>query len=154
MAEEETINQTDPVTQAEAPKEPTRAEERIKELSDKVQLTAKERDEMKTLNEQTTRERDFYKGFSDVIATHPEAKNYQNSIQEKVLKGYSVEDATFAVLGKEGLLGSPREESRESRPQVAGGSASTAMPQTGVKEVKDMSQEEKRAQLEKDLIWQ
>ena len=130
--------------------EPTRAEDRIKQLSDKVELTSKERDEMKTLNESTTRERDFYKGFSEVVTTHPAAKEHQGEILEKVQKGYSVQDATFAVLGAVGKLGN----APVATPQVAGGSASTAMPQGGEKSPSEMTQAERRAQLEKDLIWQ
>lgn len=134
---------------AEAPKELTRAEERIKTLSDKVELTSKERDEMKSLNETTTRERDFYKGYAEIVSTQPNAKDHQDEIKEKVLKGYSVQDATYAVLGAVGKLGQSVQT-----PQVAGGSASTAMPQGGQKEVKDMTLAEKRAQLSKDLLWQ
>lgn len=134
---------------AEAPKELTRAEERIKQLSEKVELTSKDRDELKSLNEVTTRERDFYKGYADIISTQPNAKDHQDEIKEKVLKGYSVQDATFAVLGAVGKLGI-----QTPSPQVAGGSASTAMPQGGQKEVKDMTQAERRDQLSKELMWQ
>lgn len=133
----------------EVPKEPNRAEERIKQLSDKVELTSKERDELKTLNETTTRERDFYKGYSEIISTQPNAKDHRDEIKEKVLKGYSVQDATFAVLGALGKMGT-----QTTPPQVAGGSATTAMPQGGQKEVKDMTQTERREQLSKDLLWQ
>lgn len=141
--EEETITNPAP---AEAPKETSRAEERIKQLSEKVELTSKERDELKTLNETTSRERDFYKGYAEVVSTHPEAKDHQDAIKEKVLKGYTVQDATFAVLGAAGKFG------EKPTPQVAGGSADTQI-QHGEKEVKDMTQSERRAQLEKDLLW-
>lgn len=145
MADEPIIEPTPP----EPPKE-NRAEERIKQLSDKVELTSKERDELKTLNEATTRERDFYKGYADIVTTQPNAKDHQEEIKEKVLKGYSVQDATYAVLGAAGKLGGEP----VSPPQVAGGSAATTMSQGGQKEVKDMTQEERRAQLEKELLWQ
>jgi hypothetical protein len=148
MAEETTIN-TETTSTTEAPKE-NRSEERIKQLSDKVELTSKERDELKTLNETTARERDFYKGFSEVVGTHTAAKDHQEEIKEKVLKGYSVQDATFAVLGAAGKLGgSPQ----VATPQVAGGSASTTITQNVDKPIAEMSQVERRAQLEKDLAW-
>lgn len=143
---DETIIQTTP---AETPKEPTRAEERIKQLSDKVELTSKERDEFKTLSETSARETAFYKGYAEIVSTQPNAKDHQEEIKEKVLKGYTVADATFAVLGAAGKLGGTATQTL----QVAGGSAATAMPQGGQKEVKDMTQAERRAQLEKDMIW-
>lgn len=147
MADQQIIETTPP---QEPPKE-SRAEERIKQLSEKVELTSKERDEFKTLNESVTRERDFYKGYSEVVAKTPAAKDYQEQIKEKVLKGYSVEDATYAVLGKEGKLGDAQPIQTQSTP--AGGSAIVTPPQTGQKEISAMTQAERRAQLEKDLAW-
>src|SRR3990167_3672891 len=102
MADETIIEPTPPAEHKES-----RSEERIKQLSDKVELTAKERDEFKTANEQATRERDFYKGYADIVVTQPAAKDHQDEIKEKVLKGYSVQDATYAVLGAAGKLGAP-----------------------------------------------
>lgn len=148
---EETTDIIETIPQTEVPKESSRAEERIKQLSDKVELTAKERDEFKTLNETTTRERDFYKDFSEVVGSHPTAKNHQDEIKDKVLKGYSVQDATFAVLGAAGELGG--EAKTATTPQVAGGSAATAMPQGGEKSPSEMTQAERRAQLEKVMSW-
>lgn len=148
MAVDENGNEIIQTTPAETPKELTRAEERIKQLSEKVELTSKERDEMRSLNETTTRERDFYKGYAEIVSTQPNAKDHQDEIKEKVLKGYSVQDATFAVLGAAGKLGQSAPV-----PQVAGGSAATAMPQGGQKEIKDMTQAERREQLSKDMVW-
>lgn len=145
---DEPINQNPTETQPET----SRSQERIQQLSEKVELTSKERDELKALNEATTRERDFYKGFSEVVTTHAAAKDHQDEIKEKVLKGYSVQDATFAVLGAAGKLG--QAQAQAQRPQVAGGSSDTAIQGNQQKEVKDMTQQERRAQLEKDLIWQ
>ena len=142
---EDIITTTEPTTEV-----PTgnRSEERIRELSGKLELTATERDEFKTLNETTTRERDFYKGFADIVSTQPNAKDHQDEIKEKVLKGYSVQDATFAVLGGLGKLGNTPAQA----PQVAGGSADTS-PQGGDKELKDMTQGEKRDALTKIIGW-
>ncbi len=141
------IIQTQPVVVPDT----SRSQERIKELSDKVELTAKDRDELKALNETTTRERDFYKGYADIVGTQPAAKDHQEEIKEKVLKGYSVQDATFAVLGAAGKLGQP---AAAPTPQVAGGSASTTITDVSKKSPSEMTQAEKRAQLEKDIIWQ
>ncbi len=148
--DENGIEIIDPAIQPTQPKVENRAAERIQQLSDKVELTAKERDDLKTANESTTRERDFYKGFAEVIGTNPAAKDHQDEIKDKVLKGYTVEDATFAVLGKAGKLGQPAQV--QAAPHITGGSADTS-PQGAQKEVKDMSQAERRAQLEKDLLW-
>lgn len=126
------------------------AQERITELSDKVKTTAGERDVANSKAEEAERRAAFAEGFVDIVATQPAAKEHKDEIREKVLKGYSVQDATYAVLGAAGKFGGTAVQS----PQVAGGSAATAMPQGGMKEVKDMSQTERRAQLDKDLLWQ
>lgn len=141
---DEIINQPDqqPVVQ-------TRAEERITELSEKVKLTSQERDELKASKEEVTRERDFYAGFSDIVATNPSAKDHKDDILAKVKSGYTVEDATFAVLGKAGKLGTPAPVVQNP----AGGSATISVPQGGEKTVAEMTQDERRAALSKDLIW-
>lgn len=146
MADEETI--IAPV-QAE---DQSRAQERIKQLSDKVELTSKERDEFKALNDTITRERDFYAGFTDVVATNPAAKDHKDDILAKVKSGYTVEDAALAVLAKAGKLGGQTSAPEPQTP--AGGSATTTMSQNASKPVNEMTAEEKRAQLEKDLLWQ
>jgi hypothetical protein len=63
------------------------------------------------------------------------------------MAGMSVEDAGFAVLGKEGKLGGM------APTQPAGGSAATPPPQSGQKSVSDMTQDERRAELAKELGW-
>lgn len=137
------IIQTPPVVVPEG----TRSQERITELSDKVALTSKERDEFKTLSENANRERDFYKGYAEIVGTQPNAKDHQDEIKAKVMTGYTVQDATFAVLGAAGKLGG------SPAPQVAGGSAATAMAQGGTKEIKDMTQAERRTILADALGW-
>src|SRR3990167_2021398 len=125
-----------------------KVEKRIKDLSEKVRLTAEERDAGKRQLEEATsktnnlqRERDFYASFSDVVSTNPAAKDHKEDILAKVKGGYSVEDATFAVLGKAGKLGQPQ-------PIVdnpIGGPAAVNQPITGAsKKVSEMSRDEKR----------
>lgn len=144
------------ITQPLQPAELSRAEERIKQLSEKVELTSRERDEkdvsLKERDDKIAtleRENAFNSGFSDIVGTHSAAKDHKDEIKAKALTGMSVEDATFAVLGKAGKLGS---SVSQSMMQVAGGSAATT-PTSGQKDVKDMSLAEKRAELAKDLIW-
>lgn len=133
------------------PPKPSVSEDRIKQLSDKVETASKERDTEKASREAAERERDFYKGYSEVVSTHPAAKDHQDEIKAKVLTGYTIQDATFAVLGAAGKLGGT---TPAPQPQVAGGSAATTVQQPTDKSPKEMTQAERRAQLEKDLIWQ
>ncbi len=134
----------------------SKAEKRIKDLSEKVRLTASERDEQSKLAKEATdqkaelqRERDFYAGFADIVSTQPAAKDYREPILSKVKSGYSVEDATFAVLGKEGKLNQIAPVRNVDNP--AGGSAINQLPQSGSKPIKDMNKDEKRAALEESM---
>lgn len=128
---------------------------RIKDLSEKVKLTSEERDELRDeLKKQTeqkevekaelTRERDFYAGFADVVSSNPAAKDHKDDILAKVKSGYTVEDATFAVLGKAGKLGQPKPE---PRPNPAGGSAINQPVAGSQKTAAEMTQAERRAEL-------
>ncbi len=132
--------------------QPSESETRINQLSKKVSLTVEERDAAKAEAEtaqvgkaEAERERDFYAGFSDVVATNPQAKDHKDDILAKVKSGYTVEDATYAVLGKAGKLGVPTETAQV---QVVGGSATTN-PTAGseTKTIAEMSLAEKRAAL-------
>lgn len=133
------------------------AEDRIKQLSEKVEVTAKERDEKDgQLKDRDTKiaslekENAFSNEFADILGTHSAAKDHKDEIKAKVLSGYSVEDATLAVLAKAGKLGAVETPIA----QVAGGSAATTMQSGAQKELKDMSLAEKRGVLEKELMWQ
>ena len=125
-----------------------KVEKRIKDLSEKVRLTSEERDaekrkfeEFSSKTNELQRERDFYASFSDVVSNNPAAKDHKEDILAKVKGGYTVEDATFAVLGKAGKLGQPQ-------PVVdspIGGSAAVNQPITGgTKKPNEMSRDEKR----------
>lgn len=137
----------------EVPKE-NKVEKRIKELSNKVKLTSKERDELATLNKKLEGERDtarkeveFYSAFSDTTDKYPAAKEFKDKIKEKVLAGYSVEDAAVAILAKEGKLEAPLPK----KDNPAGGSA-TNPPMTGEpKPLNEMTREEKREQVIKAM---
>jgi len=130
-----------------------RVEKRIKDLSEKVKLTAEERDEHKRLLDeqmqktaQLEKERDFLNSFGDQLTKFPEASSFKNEIKERVLKGYSVEDATAAVLVAQGKYAPPRKE--EPVENYAGGSATTVhQAATGEKAFHELSREEKRARL-------
>lgn len=130
--------------------QPSESEKRINDLSGKVKATADERDaanakasEAEAKAAEVERERDFYAGFSDVVAENPQAKDHKDDILAKVKAGYTVQDATYAVLGAAGAY-SP---SAETTTSPAGGSAATSLPSGGSKSVTEMTQEERRAAL-------
>ena len=134
MAEELEIPvATEPVEEQSQPK---REDKRIKDLSGKVELTSKQRDEAIALAEKAQREAGFYKDFSGMISKYPHATEYQEKIKEKVMGGYTVEDATAAILVKEGkfMTSQPREN-------PAGGSSVNQPPK--VKNASEMTQAER-----------
>lgn len=125
---------------------------RIKQLSEKVENTSKERDELAKLKgeEETKRiaaekERDFYQGFATTLGKYPKASEHQEEIKSKVLSGYSMEDAAVAVLVGAGKFSLPQATIQPQ--QVLGGSGSTVLPNTGTKPVSEMSRDEKREAL-------
>lgn len=128
-----------------------KVEKRITDLSQKVKTTAEERDaEAKAKAEAETRataaekERDFFKDFSTQSSKYPGATDHQDKIKEKVMLGYSMEDAVVSVLNAEGKLNaSPAPRAND----VAGGSA-VNQPNTGSdKAISEMTKEEMRAKL-------
>lgn len=129
-----------------------KVEKRIKDLSNKVELTAKERDELaqtKQALEQEkaslTKEVDFFKNFTPLTSKYQGATEFQDKIREKVLAGYDIEDATISVLTREGKFqGAPAPEIRES---PAGGSAVNTIKAEGPKPLNEMSREEMKAAL-------
>jgi hypothetical protein len=131
-----------------------KVEERIRDLSKKVKLTSGERDEfkklnteLKTQNEQITKERDFLESFTDVTSRYPGAQEYRDAIRDKVLSGYTAEDAAAAILAKEGKLGIVPEppEGEEKKPESpAGGSAPNQLKQEENKPPGKMNLEELR----------
>lgn len=129
---------------------------RFQKLANNVKLEAQAKDEALALaktNEERAlnaeKETTFYKDFSANVSKYPQASEYQDQILEKVKAGYTTEDAMVAVLAKEGKLsqasGTTYQPIVESN--VAGGSASTVLE--GTKSIKDMSRDEKFAELQR-----
>ena len=149
MADEEEYSE-----ESETPVVESKQDKRLKDLSEKVKLTSEERDEKdKLLQEQTAqleasqKETEFYKTFNTLTANTPGASEYQDTIKEKVMAGYEMEDAINAVLAKEGKLpGMTQIPIAQDSP--AGGSSSTTLS-SGEKNVGDMTQAERRAELSK-----
>ena len=133
--------------------EPSESQKRITDLSGKVKTAADERDTANTRAEaaeakaaEAERVAAFSEGFVDVVAGNPAAKDFKDDIKAKVLGGYSLEDATFAVLGKAGKLNQPQVETNQG--QFAGGSATTNLPAQGMeKSAAEMTQDERRNEL-------
>ena len=129
-----------------------KVEDRIRDLSNKVKLTAEERDELKAKteelaaqNEALQKEKEFLSSFNDVTAKFPDAGEFQEQILEKVKAGYTAEDAALSVLNAEGKL-IPGEAPKPENP--AGGSADN-VPTGEPKDISQMSQEERLAELQR-----
>lgn len=131
----------------------TKSQERITSLSSKVKETALERDEARkeadknaTKLAEAQKERDFYAGFSTTAGKYSGASEHIDAIKEKVMGGYTVEDATVSVLNAQGKL-VQQIAPPPPPPPAAGGSASYTPPESGGKSVRDMTQAERRSQL-------
>ena len=134
--------------------------DRFAKLSEKMTLTAREKEEAEAKTKieaearlQAEKERDFFRDFSQVSSKYPKATEYQAQILEKVNSGYTTEDATLAILAKEGKLQTTMEPVKPDN--IAGGSASTVITDTGEKGIEEMTNEEKKntlLQMEKEGV--
>jgi hypothetical protein len=138
-------------TNAPASQEPngSRAEERIIDLSSKVKEQADLRQAAEDKLAEANRKLTFTEGYADMVAINPAAKEFKADIEAKVMSGYTVEDAAYAVLGKAGKLGNAPAPAPGAT-EVAGGSA-VVNPSQSEKSVGEMSQDERRAALDKAL---
>ncbi len=143
MADEQTNDDEEVIPEEKPEVKPSRPENRFKDLSEKVETTAKERDEANAKAVAAEKEVEFYKGFSKVSSKYEGASDYQDKILEKVNSGYDLEDATISVLAKAGKL----QNSLQARQSPAGGSASTAIQAGDDKPVSEMTTAEKREKL-------
>lgn len=132
---------------------PSRPDNRIKDLADKVRTTAEERD--KEASEKATalaekdaakKETEFYKNFNGIASKYEGSIEFQDKIKEKVDAGYDLEDATVAILNREGRLTTPAAPV-PPRESPAGGSATTTLMSGDEKALSDMSTVEKREAL-------
>lgn len=138
-----------PTTPQSTEPEQTRTNERVTELSDKVKTTAEALKAEQDKNLTLERKAAFAEGFIDVLSTTPSAKDHKADIEAKVMGGYTVQDATYAVLGAAGKLGGIAPPPANP----AGGSAPNVITQTGNKTAGEMTQAERREQLSKDITW-
>lgn len=85
------------------------------------------------------KETSFLNSFSDVTAKFPTASEFKDKIRDKVMSGYSVDDATVSTLVAEGKYTAPQ----ALRETVAGGSAPNQIIGGGIKPVAEMNKEER-----------
>lgn len=81
----------------------------------------------------------FLNTFTDITAKFPTASEFKDKIKEKVNAGYSVDDATVAVLVAEGKYTAPVVRNEN----ISGGSASNQITNQGTKTVGEMSSNER-----------
>lgn len=115
-------------------------EERMSNLATGKAEAEKRAQEAEAKVQSSQKEVEFYSSFSDSLGQYPQASAYKDTIREKVMAGYTVEDATISVLAKEGKL----TQSDPVRQSPAGGSASNQIQQGGAKSIGDMTRDEKR----------
>ena len=127
-----------------------------KALSDKAQAIAdrdaalKEKQEIEARALEAQKELDFFKNFNQLASKYQGASDYQDKIKEKVFAGYDPEDATIAILAKEGKYGT--NYSSEAPPEApkefpAGGSATNTFTGDSPKSAAEMTQQERLAAL-------
>lgn len=110
-----------------------------KEAEAKAETLAKEKSEVEAKLAQMEKDTSFLNSFSDVTAKFPSASEYKDKIREKVMTGYSVDDATISILHAEGKLNATPVQ----QGNVAGGSATNQITQSGSKTIKEMSSSER-----------
>ena len=123
---------------------------RNKDLSDKLKAEGEARAKAEAERESAVKEADFFKNFNPLVSKYQGAGEYQEQIKERVLKGYDVEEATVAVLAKEGKY-TPPVAPEPPKDSPAGGSAINTMNTGGDKSLEDMSRDEKREALEQAI---
>lgn len=135
-----------------------KTQKRITDLSTKVRDIATERDSERQAREAAEqkvaaleKEKEFYAGFTGMSGKYSGANEYAEDIKAKFNAGYTLEDATVAVLASNGKFGGSVAPIAQVAPPppapAAGGSASYTPPPSGDKSVRDMTRDEKRAAL-------
>lgn len=98
----------------------------------KIKSDLEKSDKDKEVLSNKVAELEFSKDFDRLATEYPHAQEKREEIREKVKNGYSVEDATFAVLGREKKLVTRSEiDARENKGRDLGGSSSTVIPRDG-----------------------
>ena len=153
MAEEITKENTQPGN-AGGEKEPTRVEDRIKDLTDKLgekdRVHNLEKEQLlkeKQQAEKTAKDAQFKADLLEQSSKYPLAQEHADEIRSYSEKGLSVDEATILVLQKNNKLVSKEDiDKGKFEPSSFGGSSVNAKP-TGEKDISQMTQEERREEL-------
>ena len=135
-------------------KVPRRDQRVDKALSEKAKAeeerdkTLKALEKQKAETEALKKDIEFNKNFNTVSSKYQGASEYQDKIKELTNKGYDLEDATVAVLNKEGKFNPTQAPVPKESP--AGGSSATQVTK-GSKSVSEMTQDERRELLKNSL---
>ncbi len=114
-----------------------------RDLSQKLEAEGKAKAEAEAKLAQMEKETNFFKTFSQISSKHPEATNYQDQILERVNRGMDAEEATVAVLYKEGKL----TPTPAPKPPIAEGGSAVTNVNVGEKSLNDLTMAEKLAEL-------
>lgn len=106
---------------------------------DKLEIETKARTDAESEVATLKKETSFLNSFTDVTAKFPTASEYRDKIKEKVMSGYSVDDATISILVAEGKYTPPA----QPRENAAGGSAINQITQPQYKSPKEMTSSER-----------
>ena len=95
------INENEPVIEPEVKPEPkpARSDNRFKDLSEKVETTSKERDELAAKLVLAEKENEFRKGFTKVASKYEGASEFEDKILEKVNS-----DGKIHLLKEKGII--------------------------------------------------
>lgn len=121
-------------------------------LSEKATITTEKEaekaraDKAEAEKQAALKEVDFFKNFTQVTSKYTGATEYQDQIREKVMAGYTMEDATVSILAKEGKY-TPQVAAPLPKESPAGGSAVNTITGSGDKPVAEMTRDEKLSQL-------
>lgn len=128
-------------------------EERVRNtIAAKKEAEAKAEEAQKKASEalekvaQMEKETKFLNSFADSATKFPGIGEYKDKIKEKVLSGYTFDDAAVSILVSEGKY-TPPEKPKDI---VAGGSASNQITNNAQKSVTEMSKDEKWAALKEE----
>ncbi len=116
-----------------------------KEAEAKAEAADKARVEAEAKLATMEKETKFLNSFTDVTAKFPTASEFKDKIKEKVMSGYSVDDAAISILVAEGRYTPPVQPVQKEN--VAGGSAPNQIVQTPNKSVQEMTSAERWAAL-------
>lgn len=123
----------------------TNLNKRAKEAEEAKAQALKEKADSDAKVAQMEKENNFLNSFTDISAKFPGATEFKDKIREKVMSGYSAEDATVSILHSEGKLSPSKVEN------VSGGSAPNQLNTPPTETLQDLVKSGKVWETLKDL---